>query len=61
MPLAAMTDAEQKGSVTAEQPTEHHEATVTPWEVEGDVDYEKLIKRFGSQVSSVCDTIFSFF
>ena len=23
--------------------------TVTPWNVEGDIDYEKLIKRFGTQ------------
>ena len=28
-------------------PTE--DFTVTPWNVEGDIDYEKLIKRFGTQ------------
>ena len=25
------------------------EFTVTPWSVEGDVDYEKLVQKFGTE------------
>ena len=29
--------------------TEEEEMVVTPWEVSGRIDYEKLIQRFGTQ------------
>lgn len=28
----------------------HDEFKVTPWEVEGEIDYNKLIEKFGTQI-----------
>ena len=28
----------------------HGEFKVTPWEVEGEIDYNKLIEKFGTQI-----------
>ena len=34
------------------------EFVVTPWNVEGDIDYEKLIKQFGTQKISNCSVLY---
>uniref|UniRef100_A0A7S3G7I8 Tryptophan--tRNA ligase, cytoplasmic n=1 Tax=Palpitomonas bilix TaxID=652834 RepID=A0A7S3G7I8_9EUKA len=46
---AATAEAEAPAATASEQEKPAADPVVTPWEVEGDVDYEKLVKRFGSQ------------
>ncbi|MEM2140864.1 tryptophan--tRNA ligase [Nitrososphaera sp.] len=36
-------------SSPAEEPAEKGDFTVTPWEVEGEIDYNRLVEKFGTQ------------
>jgi tryptophanyl-tRNA synthetase len=41
--------SDQDDSIFAESNIEDDTAKVTPWEVEGQIDYERLVKEFGTQ------------